>query len=444
MDKDAEIIQSTEWIKEVFLRIGLRKGRRMRCPKCGSLETICNGKRVIRPGSLDGHSQREVQKYRCRHCNRVFSLRVDKGKKYGFDFKVELARMHVEERLSYRVMSKRLMEKFGLKITPYFLCTMVNEVAQMSKSSIEIGDELQPKWDGYIAVDDKYVNVCGERYLCLVAVDTTGDPVHIELIEEPNQDAYDNFFRYLTEHIGYRVRAITTDLDPMLENAIKNVFSGKILHQKCIWHATEIVKRLIDFQKIKRNYLRLKRKYHSVSTSLEDRKAFYHTTKEKLEQLKIELDTMEQEYTAKENLITAVSNMLQKKTGSSISADLTSIKRHYKNQYPEVISFLVHNMDQLSTHTINHDIPKTNIMAESFNRQIQRRLKTIEAFQTFNSAFNYLNMIRNYIRFKPYTDCKGKRKYRNGKSPIELCNVKLQTRDWTKNSINYPKLPTAD
>lgn len=89
-------------------------------------------------------------------------------------------------------------------------------------------------------------------------------------------------------------------------------------------------------------------------------------------------------------------------------------------------------------------IEKTNIMAESFNKQLQRRFKTIEAFQTFpqdpsdNTAFNYLNLIRCYLRFKPYTDCRGDRKHRNGKSPLQLCGVKLANKDWLKNSVNWP------
>ena len=374
----------------------------------------------------------------------MFSLRVDKGKKYGFDFKAELVRMHVEERMSYRVMSKRLKEKFGLSITPRYLCKMVNEVAKMSKSSIEISHQFKPKWDGYIAVDDKYVRVRGRRYLSLVAVDTTGDPVHIELVEEPNQEAYDNFFRYLVDHIGYRVRAITTDLDPMLDNAVKNVFAGKILHQKCIWHALEIVKRQIDFQKARQEYHRFKKKYDIMAATLEDKKVFYHSTKEKLAQMKADLDVLQEECSAKEKLVEDVREMLKQKTSSSASIKLTNIKQRYKDKYPKIISFLTANLEGLTTHTINHDIPNTNIMAENFNRQLQRRLKTIEAFQTVTTAFNYLNMIRNYIRFKPYTDCKGIRKYRNRKSPIELCSVKLRSRDWIKNSINYPKLSTAD
>ncbi len=352
--------------------------------------------------------------------------------------------MHVEERMSYRVMSKRLKEKFGLSITPWYLCKMVNEVAQMSKSSIEITRQFNPVWDGFLAVDDKYIRVRGKRYLCLVAVDTTGDPVHLELIEEPNQEAYDNFFRYLVDHIGYRVRAITTDLDPMLDNAVKSVFGGQILHQKCIWHALEIVKGHIDYQKIRQNYLRLRKKCDNLSASLEEKKTYYHSTLEKLQSMKSDLALLEEEYLAKEKVLTDIREIFKNNTNSEVTKELKVIKRRYRTKYPKVVSFLTDNLDGLTTYTINQRIPKTNIMAENFNRQLQRRLKTIEAFQTFSTAFNYLNMIRNYLRFKPFTDCKRERRYRNGFAPIELCKVKLASRDWIKNSINLPKSPTAD
>ncbi len=211
----------------------------------------------------------------------------------------------------------------------------------------------------------------------------------------------------------------------MLDSVVKNVFGGKILHQKCVWHGLEIVKRQINFQKTRQDYLRFKRKYELISTSLEDKKVFYHSTKERLAEMKADLDVLQDEYSAKEKLVTDVREMLKQKTSSSVSIKLTNIKRLYKDKYPLVISFLTANLEGLTTHTINHDIPKTNIMAENFNRQLQRRLKTIEAFQTVATAFNHPNMIRNYIRFKPYTDCKGKRKYRNRMSPIELCSVRL-------------------
>ena len=337
-----------------------------------------------------------------------------------------------------------MREKYALNISPIYLCRMVNEVAKLSKTSIEICRDFNPKWEGYIAVDDKYIRVRGKRYLCLVAVDATGDPVHLELIEEPNQDAYDNFFRYLVDHLGYQVRAITTDLDPMLDNAVKNVFGSQILHQKCIWHGLEIIKRQIDYQKTRQDYLRFKKKRDDLSASLEDKKVYYDSTREKLQRMKSDLAVLEEEYLAKEKLLSDIREMFNKKTHSKVTEKFNAIKKRYATRYPKVISFLTDNLDGLNIYTINQRIPKTNIMAENFNRQLQRRLKTIEAFQTFSTAFNYLNMIRNYLRFKPFTDCKRERKYRNGFAPIELCKVKLASRDWIKNSINLPKLPTAD
>jgi hypothetical protein len=46
--------------------------------------------------------------------------------------------------------------------------------------------------------------------------------------------------------------------------------------------------------------------------------------------------------------------------------------------------------------------------AENLNRQIERRLKTIESFKYFKTAYIYLIMFSNYLRFKPYTDAKEK------------------------------------
>ncbi len=141
--------------------------------------------------------------------------------------------------------------------------------------------------------------------------------------------------------------------------------------------------------------------------------------------------------TACHKLNIAVLEMLNERTYGDISVRLSSVTCGYINKYPHVISFL-------TAHTINHDIYKANIMAEDFNRHLQSGLKTIEAFKTVATAFTYLNMFRNYIRFKPCILCKGARKYPKRKSPVELCNYRLHSCYWTKNSIKLPKLSTQD
>jgi len=59
-----------------------------------------------------------------------------------------------------------------------------------------------------------------------------------------------------------------------------------------------------------------------------------------------------------------------------------------------------------------------------------RRLKTNESFNSIQSAENYLNFYKNYLRLKLFTDCRGKSKYKNGKSPLEVCGDKLKTKDY--------------
>jgi len=135
----------------------------MRCPNCSSLDTKQNGKRKLTPVSFDRRSKRDVQRYKCKQCKKTFIKRREKHKHYTKTFMLEVARMHVEERMSYRVISKRLRERYSIKITPGRLCSIVNEIASNVKGSRQIKEELQPKWEGYLIVDDKYINVKGNK-----------------------------------------------------------------------------------------------------------------------------------------------------------------------------------------------------------------------------------------------------------------------------------------
>jgi hypothetical protein len=60
----------------------------------------------------------------------------------------------------------------------------------------------------------------------------------------------------------------------------------------------------------------------------------------------------------------------------------------------------------------------------------------IKSNQRFNYAKNYLVLLCNYLRMKPYTDCGGSRKYRNGQTPLELCQAKIKVNDWINFLLN--------
>lgn len=353
-------------------------------------------------------------------------------------FKREVVRMHVEGRMSYRLISNRVREQFGKRVSPRWLCRMVAEVVRESKSSFEVKREYDPLWEGYLTVDDKYIRVKGKKYPSLVAVDSSGDPIHSELFQQLNQENVDDFFRYLNDRLEYPFKAITTDLDPMLEKAIRSVISAEIPHQKCLWHAAEAVKQAIGWPGTVRTHNRLKRQFQELQESLDSRKQSLYDARKRLQRLETELIEATGDYEAKQKLIERFNEIVWSKERSMSEWLWKEFCRDYSRRYHQVVKFLATHWEGLLTHQRHHGVRPTNVMAENVNKQFQRRFKTIEAFQSIDSAFDYQNLYRNYLRFKRYTDCRGNRRHRNGQSPLQLCGAKIPKADWLTNALRSP------
>lgn len=120
----------------------------MRCPFCKSLSTKRNGKRELLSIGFDRKTTKQVQRYQCKECKRTFSKRRDSHKQYSSGFKRELVRMHIEERMSFRVISKRLRERFEIKASPSYLCLLFNETIKSVKGSKQIKEECQSRLIG--------------------------------------------------------------------------------------------------------------------------------------------------------------------------------------------------------------------------------------------------------------------------------------------------------
>lgn len=347
--------------------------------------------------------------------------------------------MHVEERLSYRVIAKRVAERLGCRVSPKVLCAMVNEVARLSKSSIEIQREYRPIWSGYLTVDDKWVRVKGTRRLSLVAVDKSGDALHSELHSESGQEVYDSFLFYLRDRLEYRLRAITTDLDPRLEGAIKRVFGLDIRHQKCLWHAGEVVKAFIDYPQALRRFKNVTHQIQELEESLADRKQSSYDTKKILVQLRLEHTELEVAYRDKEALLERFQELVFATERQRSESLWKTFRQLYCKRYPRVVRFVATHWESLLQHQRDPQIPKTTAQAENMNKQFERRFKTIEAFQSVETAFQYQNLYRNYLRFKPYTDCRGARKNCNGLSPLQVAQAAIPSNNWLKYAIRCPK-----
>jgi len=198
-----------------------RDRRSVRCIYCQSLNTVKNGSRTITAMGFGRKTTARVSRFRCLACGGYFSLRREKGQRYTVGFKLELARMHVEERMSYRVMAKRIDEPFGKRVSPHALCDMVNEVAAHAKGSLAMQREFRPQWSGYLLLDDKNVSIRGKWVMSLVAVDKTGDALHSEMLERPEQEGFTDFVRFVVERLEYPLKGTTTDFDERFARALK-------------------------------------------------------------------------------------------------------------------------------------------------------------------------------------------------------------------------------
>jgi hypothetical protein len=346
--------------------------------------------------------------------------------------------MHVEERLSYRVIAKRVKERLGKPVSPKLACRMVNEIARMSKSSVEIRREYEPRWSGYLTTDDKWVPVHGNHELSLVAVDGEGDPLHSELQGEQTQEVFDNFFLYLRDRLGYPFKAITTDFDQRWDKAIGRVLSPDFPHQKCLWHALEIVKGLIDYPQTRRRYRNLMMQIKQLRECLVDRKQSVYDCRDRLVRMEQAVTVLTQEYQDKKLLLERLHALLFASDRALSDRLWRSFRRLYQKRYLPVIRFVTTHWEALLQHQDDPKIFKTTVRAENINKQLQRRYKTIEAFQSIDTAFHYQNLYRNYLRFKPYTDCRGRRRRNNGLSPLQVCGAIIHNADWLKNAVRTP------
>lgn len=420
------------------------KRRAMRCPHCASLKTVKNGARSITVMSFERRSTRRVARYRCRGCGRYFSTRRERGKRYSVSFKLEVTRMHVEERMSYRVIAKRIGERFGKSVTPRFLCQMVNEVAACAKSSLAIATEFRPQWSGYLLIDDKYVSVRGVRTLSLVAADKTGDPVHSELISDAVQGTFTAFLRFIVEQLHYPLKAVTSDFDERFVGALKALPIGPVLHQRCQWHGMQTVKQLLNHYVLRRRLAQVERRLQQYQQ--DDARERLRTGGRlglPAPSWVVEVEMLREEYARQARLLEAIEAILTARDSAASHAGFNHLRRRYRQRYGRVLTWLEEHLDLMLAHQEDPLVPKTNNIAENLNKQLERRFKTIEAFQSVETAWNYQTLLRNYLRFKPYTDCKGARRIYNGMSPLEVCGVHLSGQDWLRQATFWSEISAA-
>lgn len=108
-------------------------------------------------------------------------------------------------------------------------------------------------------------------------------------------------------------------------------------------------------------------------------------------------------------------------------ARLSDDRRRFKGiGNVNVVRALERNFKVYMAHHFTPLLPADNNVTENVIKQLNKKLRLMEGFQSLESAERYVRLLVGYYRFKRFTDsCRG-----NGKSPLELSGVDLQDRDW--------------
>jgi hypothetical protein len=94
----------------------------------------------------------------------------------------------------------------------------------------------------------------------------------------------------------------------------------------------------------------------------------------------------------------------------------------------DTIRTLERNFDVYTAYHHTPGLPADNNVTENIIKQLNKKLRLMEGFESLESAERYVRLLVGCYRFKRFTDsC---RRADNGKAPLELADVDIAGRDW--------------
>ena len=104
-------------------------------------------------------------------------------------------------------------------------------------------------------------------------------------------------------------------------------------------------------------------------------------------------------------------------------------RKRFKNTgNVDVIHALRRSFDLYMAQHHTSGLPADNNVTENVIKQLSKKLRLMEGFESTESAECYVRLLADCYRFKRFTD--SGRTTGNGSSPLELAGVNLSGRDW--------------
>ena len=336
-------------------------------------------------------------------------------------------------------------------------CVAVNQATEELIHSNDLTKILNPRnYCGIILIDGKYNPVKetagkvaaglvprsakrGSTKKGLVTIPCmdylSHDIVIYEVCLSENSYEIAKIFQQLKD-IGYPLKAIVCDESMGQIVEVARRFFPDVIIQICLTHYSKTIERTFVCNSAKRTYRSLQKQLDYIgaspliSTHYYDREKALKLTNQ-MADLEVEYCYLWQAQSLFQELFWKVKNseeleIWEDKFNEAISKmDLKNyrhakkIKDRYNDYYEKrdmIIASILHP---------GLNIPKTTNLIEGFNSTtLEMRFTTIRGFEKEKYARNYINALILKYRFHKFTDCRGKFKHLNKKSPLQIANPK--------------------
>jgi len=311
------------------------------------------------------------------------------------------------ERASIRILARRFEKS---KTT---IMNTIHDICSQLPDSVKVALCLKPKWSGILVIDGKSIKAYDpsrahmvkrlskrerkrlHRFIWIVGVDTSGGDIpNNSIADEETKIDIMMYFKDL-KAMNYPLVAVVSDGVPWYGQAARKVFGDHIVIQRCTRHFLKRCRDEMSKNESKKQELRTTMLIFIIKRIIEA--GTLDEARQWLRRLKL-------------NKRALVRTKIQKWIVKRFKEEAVYLTAHL--HYPEL------------------NIPHTNNDAENMIGQAEKRLSTISRFNHWTNARDYLNAWTLWRRFTPYTDCRGERKHRNGKTPLQLSGVDTDEIDW--------------
>ena len=241
------------------------------------------------------------------------------------------------------------------------------------------------------------------------------------------------FLLVIRDQLHYPIRGVISDLREDILGAVQEVWPT-VPHQGCLTHTLRLIDTHTDYLAIRRRLwqqLQRWRRWRDDTPILHRQQPTYTMG---VRQIRQTITAIKHAHAVALRLRRRARIWLSSHTPDDETARWTRLQHISTSARSSGERALVHSLRThrtlLMTCITHPDMPRTNNRIENLIKQLNRRLKTLEGFGSPHAARGYLYLWSVYHRFKPYTDCRGRHRHKNGRAPLECAGVDLTGLDW--------------